>query len=651
MISPANIQTALDTIAKKYPEADLKRVEKGMKQVAALWFETDGTADDFVAFCRDNFLADEAARKNAFVQISQHMESILGYGNKMVVSLLLPLHVQGPDPLVIDDMFGAFNPLSHLSEDMFNNKIAFYVLLNFPTYTLAEKTENADKWSREEWAYARLGDMFSSRVPGNLNQKLTEIQTKADSYISNYYIHMGSLVNDKMDTLFPKDMKLITHWNLRDELKTNYNGTNGLEKQRMIYAVMKNIINQTIPQEVIDNGTYEWNPLTNKLYQDKKEMAFTSEPDTRYQYMIDIFRAIKEIDPYSPAYPNYISRKFDGEMEMSQQEVEKLFTEYMSSPVVKDVAALISKRLGRPLEPFDIWYDGFKSRSSLNEDDLTKQTRAKYPDPAALKKDLPNILTKLGWEKNRADLLASLVTVDASRGAGHAWGSEMKGDNARLRTHIKPEGMDYKGYNIAVHEFGHNVEQTISLYDIDYYFMRGVPNTSFTEALAFSFQKRDLELLGIKQDNPQKEPLEALDNFWAVYEIMGVSLVDMKAWQWLYDHPDADAKQLKEAVVGIAKEVWNQYYAPVFGSNDEVILAIYSHMIDSPLYLSAYPIGHLIEFQLSGYFKDKPFAAEVERIYKLGRLTPQVWMKQAVGSEISSKTMIDAATEALKVVK
>jgi oligoendopeptidase F len=132
---------------------------------------------------------------------------------------------------------------------------------------------------------------------------------------------------------------------------------------------------------------------------------------------------------------------------------------------------------------------------------------------------------------------------------------------------------------------------------------------------------------------------------------MGVSLVDMKAWQWLYDHPDADAKQLKEAVVGIAKEVWNQYYAPVFGSNDEVILAIYSHMIDSPLYLSAYPIGHLIEFQLSGYFKDKPFAAEVERIYKLGRLTPQVWMKQAVGSEISSKTMIDAATEALKVVK
>ena len=42
----------------------------------------------------------------------------------------------------------------------------------------------------------------------------------------------------------------------------------------------------------------------------------------------------------------------------------------------------------------------------------------------------------------------------------------MKGDKARLRTRITDKGMNYKGYNIAVHEFGHNVEQTIDLYDI-----------------------------------------------------------------------------------------------------------------------------------------------------------------------------------------
>ncbi|MCK7529630.1 MAG: hypothetical protein MZV63_00490 [Marinilabiliales bacterium] len=53
----------------------------------------------------------------------------------------------------------------------------------------------------------------------------------------------------------------------------------------------------------------------------------------------------------------------------------------------------------------------------------------------------------------------------------------MKGAVSHLRTRISDKGMDYKGYNIAVHEFGHNVEQTISLYDVDYYMLSGVPNT------------------------------------------------------------------------------------------------------------------------------------------------------------------------------
>ena len=45
----------------------------------------------------------------------------------------------------------------------------------------------------------------------------------------------------------------------------------------------------------------------------------------------------------------------------------------------------------------------------------------------------------------------------------------MRNDVSRLRTRIGDNGMDYKGYNIAVHEFGHNVEQTITMNDVDYY--------------------------------------------------------------------------------------------------------------------------------------------------------------------------------------
>jgi hypothetical protein len=287
----------------------------------------------------------------------------------------------------------------------------------------------------------------------------------------------------------------------------------------------------------------------------------------------------------------------------------------------------------------------------MDQGKLTEMTRKKYPDTKAFEADIPNILMKLGFKPDLAKEIASHITVDPARGSGHAWGAQMKGDKAHLRTRIGKEGMDYKGYNIAVHELGHNVEQTISLYLVDYYMLQGVPNTAFTEALAFTFQQRDLEILGISKPDPNADALFALDNFWASYEIMGVSLVDMKVWNWLYEHPDATPAQLKETVVKAATEVWNKYYADVFGVKDSPILAIYSHMIDNPLYLPNYPVGHLIDFQLSRYLKGKNFADEVVRIYRQGRLTPQIWMKGAVGQEISIKPLVDATEEALQVVK
>jgi oligoendopeptidase F len=125
----------------------------------------------------------------------------------------------------------------------------------------------------------------------------------------------------------------------------------------------------------------------------------------------------------------------------------------------------------------------------------------------------------------------------------------------------------------------------------------------------------------------------------------------MNVWKWLYQNPQATPSQLKEKVITTAKEIWNAYYAPVFGIKDQPILAIYSHMIDNPLYLSNYPIGHLIEFQIERYIKDKNFANEVLRMFSNGKLTPKYWMINAVGKELSSKPLIEAASEALKYVK
>jgi oligoendopeptidase F len=224
----------------------------------------------------------------------------------------------------------------------------------------------------------------------------------------------------------------------------------------------------------------------------------------------------------------------------------------------------------------------------------------------------------------------------------------MKGAVSHLRTRIPKKGMDYKGYNIAIHEFGHNVEQTITMYDVDNYMMSGVPNTAFTEATAFIFQSRDLMLLGMNVDNPDKEKTEILDNAWSLMEIMGVGMVDMKTWKWMYENPESTAGQLKQSVINIAVDTWNTYFYPVIGVKDSPILAIYSHMVNSPLYLANYSYGQVIQFQVEEYIKGKNLADEIDRMYKQGRLTPQQWMLGAVGSRISTQPLIAALDKILK---
>lgn len=650
-ISKPTIDKIVKQLSEQYPEQS-SRIERSVPQAAALWQSTDGSEEEFIQFCMEQFVAHDEDLTNLASTLQRNLEILWGNYNKMSVDMKLPLHVVGPDITPLDEIFGSFDPYAHLTDDLFANKIAFITILNFPFYTLEEKNEMGANWSRHQWAFARLGDVFTSRIPAEYNQNISNALTSADSYISAYNIVMGNLLNDKNETLFPKDMKLISHWGLRDELKSNYaNKENGLEKQRMIYNVMKHIVNQTIPECVINNEEYQWNPAQNKVYKDGKETSFTSEPMTRYQYWLNNFKAEQAIDKFTPTYPTCIERSFNESMELSFEEIEAMFTEFISSEQVKDVARLISQRLGRDLEPFDIWYDGFKSRGTVSEDELSAKTRALYPNKEAVSKDLPRILVDLGFDKERATKICQYITVDPSRGAGHAWEASMKSDKARLRTRIAENGMDYKGYNIAVHEFGHNVEQTVTLHDVDYYIMKGVPSTAFTEALAFVFQKRDLELLGYTNSDPNKEYMKTLDIFWGCYEIMGVSLVDMYVWKWLYNNPNATAEELKNQVVNTAKDVWNKYYAPILGETDSPILGIYSHMIDVPLYLPNYPFGHIVEFQLEQLFAGKNIAEEIMRIYPAGRLTPQQWMINATGEKVSTKPLLLATQEAVGKIK
>ncbi len=638
------IENVVNQLIEKHGEERAELIRRGATQVAALWTETDGSTEAYTEFCLANYHGDDAQREELFNTLSRNSEYIWGHFNQMMLELMKPLHLDWGPIKPVDVLFGSYAPSAHLAEDFYTNKIAFLTILNFPFYSLEEKNELGADWDRLQWAYARMGDVFTSRVPAHINQEMSRVGTDADNYVSEYNIVMGQLVNDDGKKLFPDNLRLITHWGLRDELKANYDGTpEGLEKQMMIYQVMQRIIDQSIPEKVINNEDVQWNPYTNVVMRDGQPIVVDPEPNTRYQHLLDNFHSRSAADPYAPNYPTAIERAFEQGLELSMDEVEVIFVELVSDPVIKEVGALIAQRLGRDLEPFDIWYDGFKARSGIPEAELDRVVREKYPDAAALEKGMPDLLMKLGYSRQRAEEISSKIVVEGARGAGHAWGAQMRSQYSHLRTRIAGEGMTYNGFNIAAHELGHNVEQTISLHDVDHYMLNGIPNTAFTEALAFIFQTRDLELLGMQSDDPHLEYLKTLDILWGTYEIMGVSLVDMGVWRWMYNNPKATPQQLKEKTMEIAVDVWNNYFAPVFGVRDTPILAVYSHMISYPLYLSAYPLGHLIEFQIEEKMRgQQKIAGEIDRMFSIGRLTPGQWMDEAVGEPLSARPLLDA---------
>ena len=646
-INEQTVQTVLSRLGEASQETLSPLAGRGVRQAASLWRETDGSAGEFMDFCLENYCAGPQDREVLFGKLSLIFEHIFGTFNQLDVALKKPVHLQGDELTQIDYIMGNYGPSAHFTEDMYANKVAFICVLNFPNFSLGEKDTLGHEWDRKQWAYARMGDLFTHRTPSGLNQEMARATGNAENYIASYNIMMGHLLTEDGRRLFPEDMVLLSHWNLRDEIKSNYAALpDAPEKQQMIQKVMEHIVCQTIPACVINNPGYDWKPFSNTVYKDGQIIDAPCEGAVRYEHLLATYTVEKKMDPYHPNMPTAIVRNFEGSMEVSAREIEDLFVNLVSSEQVEKVAAYIEKRLGRELQPYDIWYDGFKSRTSIPEDELTALTRKKYPHPDAFRADMPHMLQVLGFDGREAQTITSRIVVEPARGSGHAWGAVGRWEPSRLRTRIGPNGMDYKGYNIAVHEFGHNVEQTLSLYDVDHYMLNGVPNTAFTEALAFIFQKRDLQLLGYPEQKMDDNTV--LDIFWGCYEIMGVALVDMYVWQWLYENPGADAQMLKQAVLEKARLVWNRYYEPVFGQPDCPLLGIYSHMINSPMYLPNYPFGHIIEFQLEAYFNDnvnkngKTLAGEIKRMFTRGNLVPQLWMEQAVGSRVSTDPLLRA---------
>lgn len=322
----------VDRLVKRHGEAVRARAERGVKQVLAFWRPADGDGASLEAFVDKAFVPDAAGQTALLERFSKAFEQLDGHLLEIGRAWRSWSELEVGPQLPVDERFAAFDVGAHVSEDLFDSKLAFVALLNFPQPTLEEMNAKGPSWSRQEWAMARLTRRFALRPSGAANQARAEAEANAEAYIAGDNFWMHHLLSADGKRLFPKGMRLLTHWNLRDQIKADYATKDralALARQRLILQLMDRIVEQSLPLGVIDDPRVDWNLATHTVmasppdeveteqmaHQGKRpttpRVSTEREPDTRYAVLLADFNAVRKTDADSPLARTEIARRFE----------------------------------------------------------------------------------------------------------------------------------------------------------------------------------------------------------------------------------------------------------------------------------------------------------------------------------------------------
>jgi hypothetical protein len=98
------LRKAQSALIAKFGE-DKQDFVVGIDQTAAFWTAEDGTPEEFVKFCVDNYINDINDREALFNRIQHNMEVINGHFYMIYRELNWPLHIVGDEIQPVDYIF------------------------------------------------------------------------------------------------------------------------------------------------------------------------------------------------------------------------------------------------------------------------------------------------------------------------------------------------------------------------------------------------------------------------------------------------------------------------------------------------------------------------------------------------------------------
>ena len=216
---------ATSALVAKHGAPQRARIERGVAQVLAAWRPSDGDGKALAALLEAQFVADPGGLDALLARFEQTLEALDGgfVEQNRTLSSWAVLD-QGPMQPV-DQLLQAFDAGAPTSSTTCSTRSSpSSPLLNFPLTTLEERLRDGDALvAPPVGGGAPDRALRRGACPADVNQQLAPRPPPRPSSTSPTTTSGCTTCSTTTgERLFPQGMRLISHWNLRDELKADY---------------------------------------------------------------------------------------------------------------------------------------------------------------------------------------------------------------------------------------------------------------------------------------------------------------------------------------------------------------------------------------------------------------------------------------------
>lgn len=588
----------------------------------------DAEWEEFREFCLSQFARTEKDRQRLFAKLDYYIDVIFSHSISIYRETRREHDIDnGRKPSPEDAIIAGYSPLPLATKEMKRSKISALVQLNF-AHTQLEEPEDY-----EGWAMRRMSETQQRKnPPQDLTAALETKRYEAERFTSSFNISLNCIYLAEDIPASTEEKRMLAHWGMRSELVVGDESPEGLRRRRGLCELFEAITSGKFPRECIDTNRCTWRVGSEVVEATETGEIWKATPigSAPWELFREVFLCHRRLDPYRE-HGNYYEETFKRHREMPDVEVISLLEQVLSSEEVKEILKKAMAPRERALEAFDLYLPLNKIENDL------LQARLEYREPQDLERALPIILERIGFNDSLINEVVPRIAIERSRGPGHAFWPGHDKDRASVRCRISSDGMTRSEFSIFLHELGHAVEMVFSTFDRTHRVLRGVPNPAFTEAFALYFQSNLSKVLG-EPSTPASDATTLL----RLLNFAGPALCEIELYRWLYQQDEVPAaSRIHDRFLRINDEVWQRYYSSLFGERSYNFLAGPPHVLWGTFYLAEYFLGEIISWQISNRLEQSDdVGIEIQRMCRIGRVSPAKWMEEAVGASISLAGLI-----------